>query len=57
MTATSHLNELKRKHQELERQIEVQERSPGTDSLNIAQLKRAKLKLKDEINKFSPTVH
>ena len=57
MTATSHLSELKRKHQELEKQIEVRERSPGIDSLNIAKLKREKLKLKDEIARFSSAIH
>ena len=53
MNASSHLNELKRKHQELDEQIEEVERSPGTDSLRITALKRAKLKIKDEIARFS----
>ena len=53
MSASSHLIQLKRKHHELEQQIEEEERSPGTDSLEITQLKRAKLKLKEEIVRFS----
>lgn len=53
MSASSHLTQLKRKHQELEQQIEEEERSPGTNSLEISQLKRAKLRLKEEIVRFS----
>ena len=49
MTQQSHLAELERKHQALERQIQDAVSHPGTDDLKLAELKRRKLQLKDEI--------
>jgi hypothetical protein len=49
MTQQSHLAELERKHQALEREIQDAMSHPGTDDLKLAELKRRKLQLKDEI--------
>jgi len=58
MSLVSHLAELQRKHGEIERQINEAMASPSSDDLDIAQLKRRKLALKDQINKLQvPTTH
>jgi hypothetical protein len=49
MNVGSHLAELEQKHRKLEAQVEEELHHPGTDSLKIAQLKRLKLQVKDEI--------
>jgi hypothetical protein len=58
MSIESHLSELARKHEALEREIEAERTHPGGDSLRLAELKRRKLSLKDEIAKLQEeTVH
>ena len=52
MTQQSHLAALERKHQALERKIQDAVSHPGTDDLKLAELKRRKLQLKDEIEKL-----
>ena len=49
MSVESHLAELHRRHQALKRQIEEAQRHPGIDDLEITELKRRKLQIKDEI--------
>jgi hypothetical protein len=49
MTMQSHLAELERRHQALEREIEDAMNHPSTDALTLTELKRRKLQLKDEI--------
>jgi len=51
MSVTSHLNELRRKHETLELMIEEQERAPSSDHVAITKLKRQKLRLKEEIER------
>lgn len=53
MTIASHLQELRRKHENLSDMVEQAQRSPGTDDLKIAELKKQKLKLKEEITRLS----
>lgn len=53
MTVSSHLQELRRKHQTLSEQVEQAQRSPGMDDLIIADLKKQKLRLKEEIARLS----
>lgn len=58
MSLESHLAELQRKHGDLERAIDEALSHPSTDGLEIADLKRRKLALKDEIEKLRlPTRH
>ena len=52
MALQMHLSELERKHQALEREIQDAIAHPSTDDLKIAELKRRKLQLKDEIVKL-----
>lgn len=53
MSLSSHLNELRKKHQTLSDTIESEQRQPAADDLTITQLKRKKLHLKDEIERLS----
>jgi hypothetical protein len=58
MSIESHLSELARKHEALEREIEAERTHPGGDSLKLAELKRRKLSLKDEIARLrEDTLH
>jgi hypothetical protein len=59
MSVSSHLVELRRKHAVLEEKIETELRSPGSHDLDIAALKKEKLRLKDEITRLSSeeTIH
>lgn len=59
MSMSSHLVELRRRHAALERKIETELRSPGSDDLRISELKREKLRLKDQINRLGEgeTIH
>ena len=59
MSIASHLAELERRHAALEGEIRKATSLPSTDSLKVAELKRRKLILKDEINrlKVSDTIH
>ncbi len=59
MSIASHLAELERRHAALEGEIRKAVALPSTDSLKVAELKRRKLSLKDEINrlKVGETVH
>ena len=52
MSLQTHLTELERKHQSLEREIQDAINHPSTDDSAIASLKRRKLQLKDEINRL-----
>jgi hypothetical protein len=53
MTIASHLVELRKKHETLSELVEQAQRSPGTDALKIAELKKQKLRLKEEIARLS----
>jgi hypothetical protein len=49
MAIESHLAELEKRHQALEQEINDALTHPSTDDLTIAELKRRKLLIKDEI--------
>jgi len=53
MSMTSHLEELRKKHADLSKQVEDHERCPGSDALTISGMKKQKLALKEEINRLS----
>ena len=53
MSVTAHLEELKKKHQTLSEQVDVAKRSPAIDQIEIAAMKKQKLKLKEEITRLS----
>ena len=52
MTMQAHLSELERKHRALEDEIADAMTHPSTDDLKIAELKRKKLLVKDEIERL-----
>ena len=52
MSIESHLAELERRHSALEDQIKEAIAHPSSDSLAIAEMKRRKLQLKDEISRL-----
>jgi hypothetical protein len=56
MSLTSHLEELRKKHQALSEIIEAELRQPAADDLNIKQLKVRKLHLKEEIERLAAQV-
>lgn len=49
MTLQNHLVELERKHDALERELQEAAVHPATDDTKVAELKRRKLQLKDEL--------
>ncbi|ABE38664.1 YdcH family protein [Rhodopseudomonas pseudopalustris] len=60
MALQAHLVELERKHKVLESQLHDALVHPSTDALRIAELKRRKLMVRDEINRLrqvSSTLH
>ncbi len=52
MSIASHLSALQTKHKTLERQIEDELARPSANEIRVAELKRQKLKLKDEITRL-----
>ncbi|MEL6452207.1 MAG: DUF465 domain-containing protein [Pseudomonadota bacterium] len=53
MSVTAHLEELKKKHQTLSDQVDMAQRSPGADHIQVAAMKKQKLRLKEEITRLS----
>lgn len=53
MSVASHLQELRRKHETLSTIVEKEQRSPATDQLKIAEMKKQKLKLKEQIERLA----
>lgn len=52
MALDAHLEELAEKHRALDRKIEEELARPTSDDLMIAELKREKLRLKDEMERL-----
>jgi hypothetical protein len=52
MTMQAHLAELERKHQALEIEIAEELTHPSSNGLRVAELKRRKLQVKDEIERI-----
>jgi hypothetical protein len=57
MSLESHLEELKRKHNDLSREIDQALLHPSVDDLEIVRLKRRKLAIKDEMEQLRTTTH
>ena len=55
MSIQSHLQELKRRHAAIEQELNRELSSPASDPLRVAELKRKKLVLKDQMSKLNPT--
>lgn len=52
MSLTSHLQELRRRHQALADKVEEAQRAPGVNDFTVADLKKQKLRLKEEISRL-----
>ena len=52
MSMSSHISELQKKHEELSAKVELIQRRPGSDDLEIASMKKQKLRLKEEITRL-----
>lgn len=52
MSLQGHIVELQRRHEALEKEIEDAKNHPSSDDARVAELKRRKLQLKDEMLKL-----
>lgn len=52
MSLSSHLQELQKKHEALSKKVETAQRSPGTSDVEIGEMKKQKLRLKEEIERL-----
>jgi hypothetical protein len=57
MSMSSHLQELRKKHEHLSNEVEQAQRSPAFDELQLTALKKQKLKIKEEIERLSHSTH
>lgn len=57
MSVQSHIEELQRRHAALQQEIQRTLGRPSSDPLQLAELKRKKLVLKDEIKRLQNSVH
>lgn len=53
MSVSSHVAELKKKHEELSEKVEMIQRSPGSTDQEITSLKKEKMRLKEEITRLT----
>ena len=53
MNLNSRITELQRKHMSLAQAVEVAQKFPAADHLRVAELKKKKLLLKEEISRLS----
>ncbi|MDO5528391.1 MAG: YdcH family protein [Paracoccus sp. (in: a-proteobacteria)] len=53
MSVASHVETLRVKHENLSKAVEQAQRAPGTSDLDIAEMKREKLRLKEEITRLT----
>ena len=52
MSIDAHLSELKKKHAHLSDRVEEAQRCPGMDDVTLGDLKKQKLRLKEEISRL-----
>ncbi|MBT8413199.1 MAG: DUF465 domain-containing protein [Boseongicola sp.] len=57
MSLSSHLKELRNKHETLSQEVEQAQRSPAFDDIQITALKRQKLKIKEEIERLAESAN
>jgi hypothetical protein len=53
MSLNAHLETLKKKHHYMSEAIEQAQRAPGIDGLKVADMKKQKMRLKEEITRLS----
>ncbi|MAW79056.1 MAG: DUF465 domain-containing protein [Parvularcula sp.] len=52
MAIKAHMETLNKRHQELEAAIAAETKSPGCDDMRVVELKRQKLKIKDQLQEL-----
>jgi hypothetical protein len=57
MSLTSHLQNLRKKHETLSRQVEEAQRTPAVDSTAISEMKKRKLAIKEQIERLGTAAH
>ena len=57
MAIDGRIRELDNRHQNLERQIELEINSPSSDDLRVRELKRQKLRLKEQLESLRGHAH
>lgn len=53
MSLNAHLETLKKKHSDMSDAIEAAQRAPGIDDLHVANMKKQKMRLKEQITRLS----
>lgn len=53
MDLTSHVQYLRNKHEALSNKVEAAQRQPSSSDLDISEMKKQKLRLKEEIHRLS----
>lgn len=53
MSLSAHLEELRRKHQALSEQVDQAQKNPAHDAPALADMKKQKLRIKEEIQRLS----
>jgi len=56
MSIGSHVHELKKKHKSLSSAVEHAQQAPSSNTLRIMELKKQKLRLKEEINRLDAEI-
>ena len=57
MALQAHIRELDARHQSLERRIDEERNHPAHDELRVTELKRQKLKLKEQLEALRAEAH
>ena len=52
MTVASHVQKLREKHENLSKAVQEAQRAPGTNDFEISELKKEKLRIKQEIERL-----
>lgn len=55
MSTHSHLQELRKKHDKLSKKVEEAQKSPGISDIEIIEMKKQKLRLKEAIERVALT--
>ncbi len=53
MSMSAHVEELKKKHQSLSEKVDQAQRAPSVSQAEITELKKQKLRIKEEISRLS----
>ncbi|AUM73150.1 YdcH family protein [Paracoccus jeotgali] len=53
MSVDAHIEKLREKHEKVSRAVEQAQRAPGASDLEITEMKREKLRLKEQIERLN----